>query len=730
MREWDDRDSVPDGDGGGAVTSDRRSANAPGDGDGTGDEDDCLEASDRGAVRRTHEGVRVAADGGTASADGSGPVDGLREAVDRLEDGFCAFDERHRLLFANDRAASLLALGPDDAADGADARLETTDSTEADAVDPADLGSTIRAACERAMRRRDPVTVDVDDESAEPALEVTVHPSATGATVLIRDVTERIERERRLEAGNERLRSVFSEAHDAVIVFDDDGVIVDANPAAADLFGLDPSDVAGRRFSAFVPGECDLEAVVESLRENGRNRGEFPVVRADGTRRDVEYTTVANVFPGRHLSIVRDVTDRRRRERQLEEQRERLEALNHLNGVVREIIEAIYERSTRREIESVACEALADSPSYEFAFVAEVDTNPAGEQTVVERVESGVEDYLADVPISIDPDSPYGRGPASRAIRTREMQVSNDVLEDPDFEPWRDDARERGYRSAAAIPIEYEESLYGVLGLTSDRVDAFSEEEREVIGQLGEILGHAIAAVERKRALLGDELIELEYEIRDAVGFFDVEADRDDRVVFDRVVSIGDDRFLEYGTVPRRSLPMFEDLVEQVPHWDELTIIDENEDGGEATFELAISSPPMFSVFADHGGYVDGALIEGSDYTTTVHLPRRTDVREVTEEIREMYPTARVVARRQVSPENEPIGQIQGYLNAELTERQRTALETAYYAGFFEWPREMSGQEIADSLDISPATFHEHLRTAQEKIVGAVLEEPYTSSSD
>jgi len=57
----------------------------------------------------------------------------------------------------------------------------------------------------------------------------------------------------------------------------------------------------------------------------------------------------------------------------------------------------------------------------------------------------------------------------------------------------------------------------------------------------------------------------------------------------------------------------------------------------------------------------------------------------------------------------------------DLTDRQRTVVKTAYYAGYFEWPRDSSGEEIAESLDIAPATFSQHLRTAENRIFGALL---------
>jgi len=57
----------------------------------------------------------------------------------------------------------------------------------------------------------------------------------------------------------------------------------------------------------------------------------------------------------------------------------------------------------------------------------------------------------------------------------------------------------------------------------------------------------------------------------------------------------------------------------------------------------------------------------------------------------------------------------------DLTDRQRAALEAALYSGFFEWPRDASGEDVAEPLGIAPPTFHQHLRKAQRKMFEAVF---------
>ena len=58
-----------------------------------------------------------------------------------------------------------------------------------------------------------------------------------------------------------------------------------------------------------------------------------------------------------------------------------------------------------------------------------------------------------------------------------------------------------------------------------------------------------------------------------------------------------------------------------------------------------------------------------------------------------------------------------------LTDRQLEVTQTAYYSGFFESPRESTGEDVAALLGISPPAFYQHIRTVQRKLFTAVFEE-------
>lgn len=117
--------------------------------------------------------------------------------------------------------------------------------------------------------------------------------------------------------------AVFNEAFDAIVIADDEAQYVDVNPAACALFGLPREELLGKTIGDFAPEEYDFENAWRDFQGDQLDRGLFPLVRADGERRIVEFAASPNILPGRHLSVLRDVTERSEAKAELERERER-----------------------------------------------------------------------------------------------------------------------------------------------------------------------------------------------------------------------------------------------------------------------------------------------------------------------------------------------------------------------------------------------------------------------
>lgn len=167
-----------------------------------------------------------------------------------------------------------------------------------------------------------------------------------------------------------------------------------------------------------------------------------------------------------------------------------------VNEVLRETVQSIVAAEDREGVLEAACEGLSGSEPYLFAVCVKPDPETQELHPACWSGEDrGFLEAIEEVGVRMD-DSPTGRGPGGRAARTGEVQVMDDVREDPAFGPWREHAASRGFESVAAVPISHRGTFLGVIGVFADRPNAFDEVEREVLSTLGSAIGHAVWAID------------------------------------------------------------------------------------------------------------------------------------------------------------------------------------------------------------------------------------------
>jgi PAS domain S-box-containing protein len=148
---------------------------------------------------------------------------------------------------------------------------------------------------------------------------------ARGTTGIIRDITERKERERELRARSTAMETSI----DGMAILDEHGEYVFVNQAHAGIYGYDgPEAFLGETWRMCYEGdeiERFAEEVMPTLFDEGSWRGEAVGTRKNGSTFPQELSlTVAD--DGRIVCVVRDITERKQQERELERQNERLEA--------------------------------------------------------------------------------------------------------------------------------------------------------------------------------------------------------------------------------------------------------------------------------------------------------------------------------------------------------------------------------------------------------------------
>jgi PAS domain S-box-containing protein len=186
------------------------------------------------------------------------------------------------------------------------------------------------ASFETFRRRKDGRLIDVSI-SVAPVHDANGEVVGTlGAHV---DITESKRAEQALRERERQFRAVFDSSRDALAIADDDGRLIEVNEAAVALYGWTKDDIVGRAIEDLATE--DQRAAVERLWRTALQEGEietdFELARPDGSRRSVELAVRANFLPGRHLTVARDVTDRKALEAQLLHS-QRMEAVGRLAG--------------------------------------------------------------------------------------------------------------------------------------------------------------------------------------------------------------------------------------------------------------------------------------------------------------------------------------------------------------------------------------------------------------
>jgi len=435
---------------------------------------------------------------------------------------------------------------------------------------------------------------------------------------------------------------------------------------------------------------------------------------AGESRLDFLETVAANVATA--LERASHEQQLRAREAELEEQKETLTRLDRINTTIRDIDGALVSAASRSEIESVVCERLAEAGPYTFAWVAAHDS-PHDRVTPEEQAATG-EGYLADV-AATDPTR-EAQTLADQAAAARETRVVNDLMTGFGDETWQQAALERGYHAAVALPLIYEDTMFGVLTVFADQPGVFDDLERTVLTELSDTIAHAINAVESKRSLVDSDVTELTFEVP-ITGFPFDEMVRETGGVFEHegVVSSDDDDlrwFFSARGVDGADVAAFEPRLSV----SSMALLEERDVDGETVclFEVRHPYEGLPKEMVEHGGQLHDLRAAGDSVSITVDVHAGADVREFVEMFRTKYPDAELVAKRDRERSVETVGEFTAALTDDLTPRQREVIETAYYSGYFEEPRTRTGGEIAGSLDISQPTFTTHLRNAERRIYG------------
>jgi PAS domain S-box-containing protein len=409
--------------------------------------------------------------------------------------------------------------------------------------------------------------------------------------------------------------------------------------------------------------------------------------------------------------------NRLRGERQLESRREELEAqterarrLESIAELTQRVEAAITTKSSRQGIQDAVCAELVDVDPFDAAWIAAaaVGTEQLTPRAVAGLDRDHVEQVLAsDTPGQSDPH------PVTEAWQTGEPFVVNDLVGGGRRSDWGQLLLKAGAGAVCAVPLAYSGITYGVLTIIASEPDAFGDREVDVLSQLGTSIGYAITAIERQRALESDDTLELEFQGTDMdVPFARLARELDCRVRHERTIRRQDGSVSVYYTL-LDGVPdaVGETATDILPG--EVDVVSQQDD--EAVLERQGSSW-FGALISEYGGVLRRGRATTGGVELVVELPQEADTRTIVERLREEFPALELTAQRQHRETDATPSEVRNRLHQRLSDRQYEALETAHAMGYFDWPRESSGEEVADTLGITQPTVNKHIRLGEQKV--------------
>jgi predicted DNA binding protein len=309
--------------------------------------------------------------------------------------------------------------------------------------------------------------------------------------------------------------------------------------------------------------------------------------------------------------------------------------------------------------------------------------------------------------------------PAGQALATGDIAIVDNVAEDLHGPSWRSDALARDYLSVLSIPLVYNDLSHGVLTVYADARNAFSERTQAVLSELAETIAAAMSSIERKNALLTTSVTRVEFSLDDPTFVLSRLARAADCTVrYSGGVQQTSDGSSIFMTVDSGDIDSVVAAAAELVAADNVQTISDS--GGEGVLRLRLTEPFLAIELADHGAVFRTATASPDETTLVVDVPESVAVRDIAALLRESFTDIELVSKQTLDQTAEQ-DLFERFLT-DVTDRQLEVVQTAYFSGYFESPRAKTGEEVANTLGISPPAFYEHTRTVQRKLFATIFE--------
>jgi PAS domain S-box-containing protein/putative nucleotidyltransferase with HDIG domain len=247
-----------------------------------------------------------------------------------------------------------------------------------------------------------------------------------------------------------------------------DGTILEANHAAVVAYGYTHEELLRKTVYDLRAPQARADTAAQMAQADTRGiLFETIHCHKGGSTFPVEVSSIGATIENERilLSVVRDITERKRAEEQIKRQ---LAILTTLYASAQKFAQSLDSLELAREVAHTCMETF----DLQLAWVGRTELD--GRVRVMAQSPAECE-YPQQVTIRWD-DSAEGNGPMGQAIRTRTPVIVNDLLSEPTTMPWHVAMGQNNLHSGSVLPLVSRQHAFGALALYSDQPSYFTPE--------------------------------------------------------------------------------------------------------------------------------------------------------------------------------------------------------------------------------------------------------------
>ncbi len=192
--------------------------------------------------------------------------------------------------------------------------------------------------------------------------------------------------------------------------------------------------------------------------------------------------------PVKMIGTIRDITESKIIEQEILR-------LNRVYSLLSNTNQAIVRVQDQQKLFDEICRIAINNGKFRMAWIGLVneDTN----KVEVAASAGFIENYLEVINVDLG-DKIRSQGPTGRVIKSGTHFIVNDIENDRNMVPWKENALKLGYKATATFPLKVFDEVVGTFSIYSDQKDFFKAPEIELLNEMASDISFALEYIQKE----------------------------------------------------------------------------------------------------------------------------------------------------------------------------------------------------------------------------------------